>query len=113
MADSVRAEVASAALRLRESHHLIAITRDRMIPAAHDQLAAARAGYESGMAPFRDLVEAARALRSTELDEQRAVAEESRRAAEMLAALGVAPGAPPQEPAAAEVPAHASGDHHE
>jgi outer membrane protein TolC len=111
MADTVRAEVASAVLRLHESQHLIAITRDRMIPAARDQVAAARAGYESGVTPFRELVEAERALRSTELDEQRAVAEESRRAAELLAALGIAPGAAPE--AQPETPAHAAGEHHE
>jgi outer membrane protein TolC len=107
-ADNVRAEVASAALRLRESHHLLAITRDRRLPAARDQASAARAGYESGVTPFRDVIEAERMLRDAELEEQRAVAEQSRRAAELLAALGIAPGAPPEAPNA-----QAAGESHE
>ena len=80
---------------MRESQHLLAITRDRMLPAARDGLAAARASYETGVARFSDVIDAERALRSAELEEQRAVAEQSRRAAELLAALGIAPGAPP------------------
>jgi hypothetical protein len=52
-ADEIRAEVESAAARLRESHHLLAITRDRAIPAARDGLAAARAGYETGVRALR------------------------------------------------------------
>ena len=111
--DSVRAEVATAALRLRESHHLIAITRDRRIPAARDQVAAARAGYESGVAPFRDLIDAERTLWSAELEEQSAVAEQSRRAAELLAALGIPPGAPPETNAALAPTVQNPGEHHE
>jgi outer membrane protein TolC len=94
-ADEIRAEVESAAARLRESRHLLAITRDRMIPAARDGLAATRANYETGVAIFSDLIEAERALRNVELAEQRAVSEQSRRAAELLGALGIVPGAPP------------------
>ena len=111
--DSVRAEVATAALRLRESEHLIAITRDRRIPAARDQLDAARANYESGVAPFRDLIDAQRMLWSAELEEQSAVAEQSRRAAELLAALGIVPGAPPETNAALAPNVQNPGEHHE
>jgi len=112
-ADEIRAEVESAAARLRESHHLLAITRDRMIPAARDGLAAARAGYETGVARFGEVIEAERALRNAELEEQRAVSEQSRRAAELLAALGIAPGAPPASVApetATQTPAGGSHD---
>ncbi len=112
-ADEIRAEVQSAAERLRESHHLLSITRDRMIPAARDQLAAARAGYETGASGFRDLIDAERALRSAELEELRAVAEESRRGAALLAALGVAPGAPPESAALEATPQHTEGGSHE
>jgi outer membrane protein TolC len=111
--DSVRAEVTTAALRLRESQHLIAITRDRRIPAARDQVAAARSSYESGIAPFRDLIEAERMLWDAELAEQRAVAEESRRAAELLAALGIAPGAPPDAGAVSTATAQNPGEDHD
>lgn len=92
LADEIGAEARSAQERLHEAHHLLGITRDRMLPAAKDRLAAARAGYEAGTADFRDLVEAERALRSAELEDQRAQAELSRRAADLLAAIGVAPG---------------------
>ncbi len=112
-ADAVRAEVATAALRLRESHHLIAITRDRRIPAARDQVAAARAGLESGVTPFRDVIDAERLLWSAELAEQSAVAEESQRAADLLAALGIPPGAPHDDSNAAAPSALAPGENHE
>jgi hypothetical protein len=74
-----------------------AITRDRMIPAARDGLAAARAGYETGVARFGDVIEAERALRRAELEEQRAVGEQSRRAAECWSA-GIAPAPPASAP---------------
>jgi len=112
-ADEIRAEVESAAARLRESHHLLSITRDRMIPAARDGLAAARAGYETGETPFRDLIEAERALRSAELAERSAVAEQSRRAGELLAALGVPPGAPPETAAPEPTSPHTDGGSHD
>lgn len=112
-ADDIRAEVESAAERLRESRHLLSITRDRMIPAARDGLAAARAGYETGAAAFRDLIEAERALRGAELEERRAVAEESRRAGELLAALGVPPGAPPESTAPEPTSPHTDGGSHD
>jgi outer membrane protein TolC len=84
-----------------------------MIPAARDGLAAARVGYETGKTPFRDLIEAERALRRAELEEQNAVADESRRAGELLAALGVPPGAPPESAASEPRSPHADGGSHD
>lgn len=112
-ADDIRAEVESAAERLRESHHLLAITRDRILPAARDGVAAARSAYETGETGFRDLIEAERALRRAEFDEQRAIAEQSRRAGELLAALGVPPGAPPDGETLDPVTPHANGADHD
>ena len=112
-ADDIRAEVESAAERLRESDHLLSITRDRMIPAARDGLTAARAGYETGGTPFRDLIDAERALRNAELAERSAVAEQSRRVGELLAALGVPPGAPPDSVTAQPTSPHTDGGSHD
>jgi outer membrane protein TolC len=62
-----------------------------MLPAARDQLAAVRAGFESGRADFADVIEAERAVRSAELGIEQGRAEESRRAAELVVALGRMP----------------------
>jgi outer membrane protein TolC len=80
-----------------------------MTPPARDRLGAARIGFESGRSGFGDLIEAERALRDAELAEQSAQALLSQRAAELIAALGHAPGLPLPESAAAPTP---EGDHH-
>jgi outer membrane protein TolC len=92
MQDEVGFQVRSAWEKLHEARHLLALTRDRMLPAARDRLAAARAGFSAGRAEFRDLIEAERALRSAELGEQEALVDASRRAADLAAAIGVIPG---------------------
>lgn len=109
MQDEVAAEIATARERLAEARHLLALTRDRMLPAARDQLAAARAGYEAGRIDFADVIEAERALRSATFAHDEGLAETSRRAAELAAALGRVPAA---QAAGAAVP-HEGGSHHE
>jgi outer membrane protein, heavy metal efflux system len=90
--DEVESQVRTALVRLHEARHLLGIARDRMLPAARDRLSAARASFEAGRAEFRDLIDAERELRSAELDEQRALAEMSRRGAALAAAIGIVPG---------------------
>jgi len=106
---SSRAEIATARERLAEARHLLALTRDRMLPAARDQLTAARIGFETGRTGFADLIEAERMLRDAELGAEQALADTSRRGAELAAALGRIPGLDVPAPAPAEAP----GGHHE
>jgi outer membrane protein TolC len=112
--DEVTSERITAGARLAEARHLLALARDRRLPAARDRLGAARSSYEAGRADFADVIEAERALRDAELAAEQALADTSRRAAELLASLGRLPGvatAAPSPPAAA--PAAAHGDRHE
>jgi outer membrane protein TolC len=86
--DDVRFAVASGAARLREARHLIHLYRERLLPAARDQVEAARAAFETGQLDFSDLIEAERSLRSARLGHEEALAEASRRAAELERATG-------------------------
>jgi len=71
--DQVRLAVASGVDRLREAHHLIELSRDRMLPVARDRIAASRAAFESGRGSFLELIDAERRLRSAELQYEEAV----------------------------------------
>jgi outer membrane protein TolC len=104
--DEVATEVVTARERLAEAHHLLELTRDRMLPASRDQLAAARAGFEAGRVDFADVIEAERAVRSAELAVEEGRAEASRRAAELSAALG-------RLPASVGVPTSSHGGGHD
>jgi outer membrane protein, heavy metal efflux system len=84
----VRLDVARGVEELAEAHHVLALIRDRQLPASRDYVEAARAGFESGRNSFLALIDAQRSLRSAELDAERALAEVSRRRAELDRALG-------------------------
>lgn len=86
--DRVRFEVASALERVRESQHLLHISRERLLPAARDRVAGARAAFASGTTTFLELVDAERALRSAEQAAFEARANLSVRSAELARALG-------------------------
>ncbi len=81
--DAVRLAVTSGVDRLRESHHLLELTRDRMLPVARDRLAASRAAFESGQGSFLELIDAERGLRSAELAYEEIVTTLWRRHAEL------------------------------
>jgi outer membrane protein TolC len=98
------AEVATARERLAEARHLLALARDRMLPAARDQLAAARIGFETGRVALADVIGAERMLRDAELGVEQALADVSRRGAELAAALGRLPGLLPPASAPAAAP---------
>jgi outer membrane protein TolC len=108
MQDEIATEIVTARERLAEARHLLELTRDRMLPAARDQLAAARAGYEAGRVDFSDVIEAERALRNATLANDEGLAEISRRAAELAAALGRVPGMETGATASQQ-----GGNHHE
>jgi outer membrane protein TolC len=92
--DQIRLAVRSAAVRLAEAHHLLGIVQDRRIPAARDRVAAARAGFESGLDGFLEVIEAERSLLDAELALEDARADVSRRLAELEATAGRMPGLP-------------------
>jgi outer membrane protein TolC len=108
MEDEITTEIVTARERLAEARHLLELTRDRMLPAARDQLTAARAAYEAGRVDFADVIEAERALRTATLATDEGVAETSRRAAELAAALGRLPGSE-----AGDTAPEPGGGHHE
>jgi outer membrane protein TolC len=94
MVDEVRVDVARARTMLVEARKAVALYRDRMVPAANDQVAAARAGFESGRNDFQVLLEAEKNQRGVELRFEEALADVQRRQAELQRALGRVPGLP-------------------
>ena len=91
LTDSIRAEVHTAREHLIEAHHVIELYEQRVLPAARDQVAAARAGFTSGRNSFQAVVEAQRNLRTAQLRLEEAVAAVQTRQAELSRALGEIP----------------------
>ena len=89
--DQVRLSVTTATLRMHEAHHLFELTRDRLLPAARDRLAAARASYQTGQTNFSALIDAERGMRDAELGYEEALTTLSRRRAELDRATGRLP----------------------
>lgn len=92
--DNIRVEVEQARTRLVAARRVVELYRERLVPAARDQVAAARAGFESGKNAFQALIEAERNLRTLELRAQMALADVTRRQAELDRATGQIPGLP-------------------
>ena len=90
--DEVRLGVQSGADRLAEAGHVVRLFRDRLLPAAADQVAAARSGFETGRNSFLALIDAERNLRNVELGYEETLADLGRRRAELDRALGRIPG---------------------
>lgn len=90
----VRLAVESAAARVEEAERVLAIVRDRLLPAARDQLDAARTAFETGQEGFAVLIAAEEELREVELGEHEALAELDRRAVAFESAAGRVPGLP-------------------
>lgn len=94
VADRVRSEVAVAADLLAEMVHVVDLYDSRLLPAARDQLQAARSGFQTGQVSFLSVVEAEKNLRTVELGKATATIDRQRRRADLERALGIAPGAP-------------------
>lgn len=90
--DEVRSDLHQALARLRAARHGEVLLRDRLLPAARDQVAAARSGFETGRNDFEALIGAERALRDAELSLAEARAEVSTRHAELARSVGRIPG---------------------
>jgi len=88
----VRFAVESAVDRLEEARHVRRLYESRLLPASRDQVEAARVGFETGRNSFLALIEAERNLRTTRLGYEEALANVSRRTAELDRAVGRVPG---------------------
>jgi outer membrane protein TolC len=89
--DEARFEVEAGIARLEEAHHVLELLESRLLPAARDRAAAARTGFETGRSGFDLWIEAERELRDAQLDRETALADASRRQAELLRAIGASP----------------------
>ncbi len=90
--DDVRFGVQSGVDRLREARHVMRLFEERLLPAARDQVEAARAGFETGRNSFLALIDAERNLLNAELGLEESRTDVSRRRAELDRALGRVPG---------------------
>ena len=90
--DQVRFAVESGVDRLEEARHVLRLYESHLLPAARDQVEAARAGFETGRNSFLALIEAERNLRTTRFGREEALADVSRRSAELARAVGRIPG---------------------
>lgn len=86
--DHVRQEIASAAASVDETAALLRLYRDRVLPPARDQLAAARASFQSGAADMFGVIEAERSLRAAQVDYYATLAAHASRRTELQSALG-------------------------
>ncbi|HVS64642.1 MAG TPA: TolC family protein [Thermoanaerobaculia bacterium] len=89
--DEVQAEAEVALQNLHEALHVVSLYRNRVLPAARDQIAAARAGFETGANTMVSLIDAERSLRTAELNYYQAFADANTRRAELDRALGRLP----------------------
>ncbi len=87
-ADNVRSDVQSAYARAQGSRRTVRLFETKILPAALDNLAAARAGYVAGTVDFLRLVEAQRQILDLREKHQMAIADYHRRAAELERAVG-------------------------
>jgi outer membrane protein TolC len=87
-ADAVLNNVQAARARVEESRGAIDLYRDRIIPAAEVNVAAARSGYEAGQVSFLSLVEAQRQLNDLQDQLYEAIAEYHSRLAQLEREMG-------------------------
>lgn len=92
--DEIRVEVEKARQRLIEAMQVAELYRTRLVPVSRDRVAAARAGFESGRGGFEEVLEAENELRMIELRAHLALADVSRRDAELARTTGTTPGLP-------------------
>ena len=90
--DDVRLAVESAAQRLAQARKTELLLRDRMLPAAKEQVDTARDAYAAGRSTFLVLIDALRELHEVDLGHQQSLAQIGRRRAALDRALGRIPG---------------------
>jgi len=107
LADRIDSEAASSAALLAEMRHVVELYESRLLPAARDQVAAARSGLTAGTVDFPTTIEAEKTLRSVELAREEAHIDLVRRRLELDRALGRLPLAGTEGPLHPE-PSHPS-----
>lgn len=90
--DDARLAVGSATLRLAQARRTERLVRDRLLPAASEQVATAQAAYAAGSASVYDVLDALAERHELELEHETAVARIPQRRAELDRALGRMPG---------------------
>ena len=88
--DRVAVEQHVADRRLDAALQVVEVHEQRLIPSARDRAEATQVAYETGEAPFNDVIEAERELRRLELDAERARASVLTERANLHRAEGVA-----------------------
>ena len=68
LTDSARTQVFVSLKQLDESQRLLQVFTTRLLPVARDRIDAARAEFITGHAPFMQVIEAEKSLRSVELE---------------------------------------------
>lgn len=86
--DEIRLEIDRAFTESERLREVLEIFRDHLLPAAGDQLRAARAGFETGQNPFLAIVEAENNLRHISLEYAMTLAELYTRLAQLQRATG-------------------------
>lgn len=92
LADRIGRDVKIAFDRLEESRHVVSLFGNRLLPAARDQISAARSNFETGQVDFLAVIDAERNLRDVELGLAAARAQHQQRLARLQRAVGLAPG---------------------
>ena len=92
LTDEIRVEVRIAIERLAEARAALVLYEQRMLPATHAQVQAARAGFIADQTEFQAVIAAERGLRHATLEIERARADVHRRLAELDRAVGRIPG---------------------
>jgi outer membrane protein TolC len=92
MSDAARTQVVVAMKQFEESTHVLHIYEERLLPIARDEVQAARSAFTASQVPFVAVVDAEKNLRTVELEEQVARADQDRRRVELDRALGRIPG---------------------
>ena len=82
-------EVSSAVEEVRESTHVVGLYASSIVPAAEENLAAARSGYETGTNDFLTLIAAEKALMLAQLSYHQALAEYHKGLARLERAVGL------------------------
>jgi outer membrane protein TolC len=90
--DAIRVDVARARRRVEESHHILHVYDDELVPLGKARVDAARAGFIADQNNFDVVIGAERMLRSVQLDREQTIADAWRRRAELDRALGKLPG---------------------
>ena len=83
-----REEVEQAHARVEESHHLLALHEDQLLPLARANLDAARTAYQTRTGSLESLLRAERSLYETELNFEKVRAEYYRNMASLERAVG-------------------------